>query len=152
MDAASAALETAEAQLRQAANAVGYATLRADKAGIVTSVTAEPGQVVSAGQPDHYACRRPERPRLPSPSPSRRPAVYRLARRAKIKLWAAPHDSIDGRIREIAGQADAASRTYAVRIAVDAPPPTMRLGMTATVAISVDDESRADGCADRGGD
>ena len=50
MDAASAALETAEAQLRQAVNAVAYATLKADKAGVVTSVTAEPGQVVSAGQ------------------------------------------------------------------------------------------------------
>src|SRR5215469_2316916 len=50
LDAAEAALETAEAQLRQAVNAVGYATLKADKAGIVTTVMSEPGQVVSAGQ------------------------------------------------------------------------------------------------------
>jgi RND family efflux transporter MFP subunit len=50
LDAAEAALDTAEAQLRQAANAVGYASLKADKAGIVTAVTGEPGQVVSAGQ------------------------------------------------------------------------------------------------------
>ena len=35
---------SAEAQLRQAANAVGYATLKADKAGIVTAVTGEPGR------------------------------------------------------------------------------------------------------------
>ena len=50
MDAAASALESAEAQLRQAINAVGYATLKADKAGIVTAVMGEPGQVVSAGQ------------------------------------------------------------------------------------------------------
>src|SRR5262245_47984583 len=50
MDAAVSGLESAEAQLRQAANAVGYATLKADKAGIVTAVVAEPGQVVNAGQ------------------------------------------------------------------------------------------------------
>ncbi len=42
--------DSAEAQLRQAANAASYATLKADKAGIVTAVTGEPGQVVSAGQ------------------------------------------------------------------------------------------------------
>src|SRR5215472_10921452 len=34
LDAASAALDSAEAQLRQAVNAVGYATLRSDKSGI----------------------------------------------------------------------------------------------------------------------
>ena len=50
LDAAVAALDSAEAQLRQAVNAVGYATLKADKAGIVTAVTGEPGQVVGAGQ------------------------------------------------------------------------------------------------------
>ena len=50
LEAAAAALESAEAQLRQAVNAVDYATLKADKAGIVTSVTGEPGQVVGAGQ------------------------------------------------------------------------------------------------------
>src|SRR5262249_37361353 len=49
MDAAVAAFETAEAQLSQAINAVGYATLRADRAGTVTAVTAEPGQVVNIG-------------------------------------------------------------------------------------------------------
>ena len=48
---------------------------------------------------------------------------------------------MQGRIREIAGQADPISRTYAVRIAVNAPPQTMRLGMTASVALTVEDEA-----------
>ena len=38
LDAAASALDSAEAQLRLATNSVEYATLKADKAGIVTSV------------------------------------------------------------------------------------------------------------------
>jgi len=48
-----------------------------------------------------------------------------------------------GRIREIAGQADPASRTYAIRISIPQPPPIMRLGMTATVTLRIDDEAAA---------
>ena len=60
---------------------------------------------------------------------------------AQVELWAAPGDNVEGRIREIAGQADPASRTYAVRIAVPQPPRTMRLGMTASVTIRIKDEA-----------
>lgn len=44
MDAPVSTLDFAEAQLRQATNAVGYATLKADKAGTVTAVMGEPGR------------------------------------------------------------------------------------------------------------
>ena len=44
MDAPVSTLDSAEAQLRQATNAVGYATLKADKAGTVTAVMGEPGR------------------------------------------------------------------------------------------------------------
>ena len=50
-DAAKASLESAEAQARQATNATSYAALTSDKAGIVTAVSAEPGQVIAAGAP-----------------------------------------------------------------------------------------------------
>src|SRR5271165_1585857 len=49
-DSAKSALDAAEDQLSQASNATSYAILFADKAGIVTSVRAEPGQVVAVGQ------------------------------------------------------------------------------------------------------
>ena len=140
MDAASAALDTAESQLSQATNAVAYTTLRADTAGVVTSVTAELGQVVSAGEPVITLAGAGET-EIAIAVPEQEAGRLSVGRSAQIKLWATPHDSIDGRIREIAGQAEAASRTYAVRIAIGAPPPTMRLGMTATVTISVDDEN-----------
>ena len=140
MDAATSAFDSAEAGLRQATNAVGYATLHADVAGIVTSVTAEPGQVLSAGQPVIKLAKAGET-EIAIDIPEQEAVRLSIGQHADTSLWARPHDSLEGHIREIAGQADAASRTYAVRISVNAPPPSMRLGMTASVSIRVDEES-----------
>jgi len=141
-DAAVSALEAAEAQLRQAANAVGYATLQADKAGIVTAVTAEPGQVVSPGQAVISLAQAGET-EIAIALPEQDTGRIAVGQRADITLWAGPRTSTEGRIREIAGQADAASRTYAVRVAATNPPEGMRLGMTATVAIRIDEDAAA---------
>jgi membrane fusion protein, multidrug efflux system len=140
MDAAVSALESAEAQLRQATNAVGYATLQADKAGIVTAVMGEPGQVVSAGQPVVMLAHAGET-EIAVAVPEQDSGYLMVGQRAKVTLWAGPRTSIEGRIREIAGQADPASRTYAVRIAVNGAPQIMRLGMTASIALRIDDEA-----------
>jgi RND family efflux transporter MFP subunit len=140
LDAAVAALDSTEAQLRQAVNAVGYATLRADKAGIVTSVTGEPGQVVSAGQAIINLAEAGET-EIAVAAPEQDAGRLEIGQPAKITLWAGPRASVDGRIREIAGQADTASRTYAVRIAVEKAPQTMRLGMTASVALTFDEST-----------
>jgi membrane fusion protein, multidrug efflux system len=140
LDAAAAALESAEAQLRQAANAVGYAGLRADKAGIVTGVTAEPGQVVGAGQVVVTLAVTGET-EIALAVPEQDAGHLLLGQSAKVTLWAGPRLSIGGRIREIAGQADPLSRTYAVRIAVEGAPQDMRLGMTATVALAITDDA-----------
>jgi multidrug efflux system membrane fusion protein len=139
LDAAAAALESAEAQLRQAVNAVDYATLKADKAGIVTSVTGEPGQVVGAGQAIVTLAQSGET-EIAVAVPEQDAARLAIGQPVKASLWAGPpRVSVDGRIREIAGQADPASRTYAVRIAVERPPQAMRLGMTATVALTLEE-------------
>jgi len=141
-DAAVSALEAAEAQLRQAANATSYATLKADKAGIVTAVMSEPGQVVSAGQSVAAVAEAGEI-EIAVGVPEQDAGRLSVGQRAGIALWAGPGNSAEGRIREIAGQADSASRTYAVRVAVGNPPQAMRLGMTATVAIRIDGEGAA---------
>jgi len=138
LDAAAAALESAEAQVRQAANAVDYATLRADKAGLVTAVTAEPGQVVSAGMPVLSLAEAGEI-EIALAVPEHEAGHLVIGGPVKVSLWAGPRQSLEGRIREVAAQADAASRTYAVRVAVSNPPPAMRLGMTASVALRVND-------------
>jgi membrane fusion protein, multidrug efflux system len=140
MDAAASALESAEAQLRQANNAVGYATLKADKAGIVTAVLAEPGQVMNAGQAVITLAHSGET-EIAVAIPEQDAGFLTVGQSAQITLWAGPRASFTGKIREIAGQADAASRTYAIRIAVTEAPPIMRLGMTATVALRIDDEA-----------
>jgi RND family efflux transporter MFP subunit len=138
-DAAVSALETAEALLRQAANATGYATLTADKAGIVTAVVAEPGQVVSPGQAV-VAIAEAGAIEVAIGVPEQDAGRLAVGQRAGVTLWAGAGAGVDGSIREIAGQADPASRTYAVRVAVASPPKGMRLGMTATVAIRFDGE------------
>jgi RND family efflux transporter MFP subunit len=140
MDAAASALDTAEAQLHQAANAVDYATLRVDAAGTVTSVMAEPGQVLSAGQ-SIITLADARETEIAIAVPEQEAGRLSNGERAEIKLWAGPRDTVEGHIREIAGQADAASRTYAVRITVASPPETMRLGMTASVTIAVAGEA-----------
>ena len=146
LDAAAAALESAEAQLRQAVNAVGYATLKADKAGIVTAVTGEPGQVVGAGQAIVSWRRRGNGNRRRRPRAGCGTSRDRAAGQGHPLGWPA-RVSVEGRIREIAGQADPASRTYAVRIAVERPPQAMRLGMTATVALTVEEKPRRGGAS-----
>ena len=140
LDAAASALDSAEAQLRQVSNAVEYATLKADKAGTVTSVMGEPGQVVSAGQPVIMLAHAGET-EIAVAVPEQDAGYLTIGQPAKITLWAGPRMSIEGRVREIAGQADAASRTYSVRITVNAPPRTIGLGMTASVAIRIDDRA-----------
>ena len=138
VDAASGALDTAEAQLAQASNAVGYAVLVADKPGIVTTVSAEPGQVLSAGQAVITLAVAGET-EVAIAVPEQDAGHLSIGQRAKVSLWSGPRVSIEGRVREIAGQADPASRTYAVRVAVAAPPEMMRLGMTASVAFGIND-------------
>ena len=140
LDAAASAVETAESQLRQATNAVGYATLKADVAGIVTSVTAEPGQVLGAGQPIITLANAGEI-EIAISVPEQEAGLLSVGQSADVRLWAGSRDTVEGRIREIAGQADAAARTYAVRVAVNAPPQSMRLGMTASVAIWIDGDT-----------
>jgi membrane fusion protein, multidrug efflux system len=139
VEAAVSALDSAEAQLGQATNAVGYATLKADKAGTVTAVMGEPGQVVSAGQTVITLAHAGET-EIALAVPEQDAGHLTVGQQAKITLWAGPRVTFEGRIREIAGQADPTSRTYAVRVAVSGAPQIIRLGMTASVALHIDEK------------
>ncbi|MDO8376755.1 MAG: efflux RND transporter periplasmic adaptor subunit [Aquabacterium sp.] len=108
-------LVSAEARLRQANNASGYALLRARSPGVVTEVSGEPGQVVSAGQALGTLAAQGEREIevfLPD---------GRNAPKAGSVLLA-DGSSQPVRLREVAGSADAASRTWRARYAVTASP------------------------------
>ncbi len=70
MNANRAKFEQAKANLAVAQNQAGYATLVAPEDGVVTSVIAEAGQVVTAGQTVMRLAREDERARSPSASRS----------------------------------------------------------------------------------
>ncbi len=138
-DSAQAALDSAEDQLNQAVNASSYALLIADKDGIVTAVRAEPGQVVSAGQPV-ISLALTDTIEVSVAVPEREIVRLKPGDPAAVSLWAAPSVNSAGKIREIASAADAASRTYAVRATIAHPVPEMRLGMTTSVSFSVPED------------
>ena len=139
-DAAKAALEAAEAQARQAGNATGYAALASGKAGIVTAVQAEPGQVVAAGAPV-ISLAEDGQIEVALNVPEQDVTHIASGQPVPLRLWANEDIRAEGRIREIGGQADSGSRTYSVRVSVLNPPPAMRLGMTATATLGLGAEA-----------
>ncbi|MBP2311286.1 efflux RND transporter periplasmic adaptor subunit [Azospirillum soli] len=135
-DAALLAMRTADAKvvatqaaLQSARDRVGYTELTADRDGVVTTVGAEPGQVVEAGQMVVRVAQ-----------PEEREAVFNVPETGiraapkdpviEVSLAGAPDITAVGRVREVSPQADPVTRTHTVRIALDNPPDALRLGAT----------------------
>ena len=131
-NAAQAKLEQARSQAALSSNQTGYTTLVADADGVVISVTAEPGQVVAAGQPVLRLAHSGEKDVVVN-APENQLARFKVGSPVGISLWADSNRVLAGRIREIAGGADPVTRTYAVRVAMANPPAEAQLGMTANV-------------------
>jgi RND family efflux transporter MFP subunit len=62
-------------------------------------------------------------------------AELKAAKNLGVSLWADPKITLRGELRELSPAADPATRTYAARIRINNPPPEVRLGMTARVAL-----------------
>lgn len=133
--AAAARLDQARAQLSVSGNQAGYSTLSSDRAGVVTAVLAEAGQVVAAGQPV-LRIARPEEKEVLLYVPEGRLGELRAARDLAVSLPAQPSLRLRGALRELAPAADPATRTYAARIRLLNAPPAVQLGMTAQVALA----------------
>lgn len=129
---AEAQLSNARAQKDIASNNRAYTELRADRAGVVTAINAEAGQVVASGQPVLVVAGDGEREVVVS-IPESRIGELRDARRMTISLWAYPGKTYLGKLRELSPDTDEVTRTYAARITIQAPGPEVRLGMTASV-------------------
>jgi len=126
---AKAQLDVAKAQLHEAQDHFSYSELRADAPGVVISKSAEPGEVVRAGQTivtvAHY---------------DGTDAVFDVP--ASLMRQVAPDALITvvltddpkiratGRARETAPQADATTRSFRVKVGLDQVPEAMRLGAT----------------------
>lgn len=133
--AAAARLEQARAQLAVSGNQAGYGTLVSDRAGVVTAVLAEAGQVVAAGQAIVRVAR-PDEKEVLIYVPEGRLAALKTAPDLAIRFWAQPDLTLRGRLRELAPAADPATRTYAARIQLLDADPAVQLGMTAQVALA----------------
>ena len=130
---ADARLVQAERQSALAHDQSGYGSLLADADGVITALPVQTGQVVAAGQ-TVASLAHTDQTEIVVDVPENRLPDVRSAGEVAISLWAAPGATLRGHVREIGAIADPATRTFAVRVTIDDPPPTLlALGMTATV-------------------
>lgn len=135
LDAKETALKTAQAQAGMARNQAAYTTLVADRDGVVTAIEAEAGQVVAAGQTVVRVAEGGER-EIVIAVPESEVEKVRAATGFEVSLNSVPGRSWQGRLRELAPGADAATRTFAARISVAEADESVRLGMSAGVRVS----------------
>lgn len=140
-NAALARAEQARAQEEISTNQAGYTTLVADADGVVVSVAAEPGQVVSAGQPVLRLARAGEKEVVVSVAEGQL-ARFRPGVPAMVRLWSDASMVFPGKVREVAGGADPVTRTYLVRISTPTAPEAAQIGMTANVALEGGSDAR----------
>lgn len=153
LQANDAQLQQAKAQAQVQGHQVQYSNLSTDHAGIITAVLAEPGQVLDAGQPVFQLAQ--DGPRdvvfaLPEGAQHSLP----IGTAVRIGNWTATsaetEQSWTGRVREVAANADPITRTFSVKVGIDAPqasapalgstvriyPPEKALGQTLTLPLS----------------
>jgi len=130
-----AKFEQAKANLAVTQNQAAYATLVAPEDGVITSVTAEAGQVVAAGQAVMRHARETEREVAIAVPEARLPELSR-AEQIVVVLVAEPQKPYRAKVREIAPAVDPMTRTFAVRVSVADPAPALQWGMTANVVLA----------------
>ncbi|MBB5883234.1 efflux RND transporter periplasmic adaptor subunit [Xanthomonas sp. LMG 8992] len=132
-DAAQAQLKAAEAQADVATNASGYALLRADADGVVVATLAEPGQVVSAGQPVVRLARAGQREAVVQLPETLRPA---LGSSAQATLYGNRQATVPATLRQLSDASDPATRTYEARYVLGGALAQAPLGATVSVQLS----------------
>ena len=128
----SARLAQVRAQANVSGNQTQYANLTADRDGVVTMVRAEPGQVVEAGEAIVQIADTNEIEVLVAVPESRMTEV-KTGVPVTVKMWANRAKAYSGTVREIAPEADSATRAFNVRISVKDADEAVKLGMTAGV-------------------
>lgn len=134
---AQASSARARANLAKAIEQLGYAQVKADFAGVVTAVSAEVGQVVTPGQSVVTVARLDAREAVVDLGPDF-PVPLTEGLEFTVSPQLLPAVQVHGRIREIAPQADQVTRMRRVRIALNDPPESFRLGSTITARLSKD--------------
>jgi len=124
----------AERAVELAANALDYATLRADADGVVTATFIEPGQVVTSGQPAIRVAHLAEKEAMVSLPET---FVGRVANgEARLTLWSAPAKPYRAVLRELAPSADPVTRTFNAKFSLPDADGIVALGMSGTLAVT----------------
>jgi RND family efflux transporter MFP subunit len=134
---AQATVDDAKAQVEIAEDRVGYTQLKAGLSGTVTRRAAESGEVVQPGQTVFIVARG-----------AGWDAVFDVPAQLLRTGWGDadviialtddPAVTAKGSVRQVDPQADPVTRTFRVRVAVNDPPPAMRLGATVSGRVEVD--------------
>ncbi len=130
-DQAQSQLQSAESALEEAQNQVAYTELKATQNGIVTTVSADVGQVVSAGTTVVAVAVDGEK-EVQIAVPETDIVHFKPGKAVKASFWSTRDLVLEGKVREVAGSADAQSRTFAVRVSLPADDRVL-IGMTATI-------------------
>lgn len=129
MKTAASQVEAAQARLSAAEDLLGFTELRADQDGVYTAVGPGAGEVVQAGQMIVRVARQDGRDAVfdvPAPVIRSAPADPVIT----VSLADDPSVTVRGHVREVSPQADPVTRTFEVKVSLDNPPETMRLGAT----------------------
>ncbi len=140
-EAARAAVVQAEANLTKAKEDLGYAILRSDFDGVVTSLQAEVGQTVTAGQLVAVVAR-PDIREAVVDIPESVAGTVKVGSKFQVTLQIDPTIRATGNVRQIAPQADEATRTRRTRITLEEPPEGFRLGTTITAYLATPADQR----------
>jgi RND family efflux transporter MFP subunit len=132
---AQALMVRAQANLTKAHEQLSYAQLKSAFAGVVTAVGGQVGQVVSPGQ-TVVTVARPDIREAVVDIGADFPVPLRTGLPFTVSLQLNPATHVEGQVREIGPQADSATRTRRVRITLNNPPDTFRLGTTVTATVS----------------
>jgi multidrug efflux system membrane fusion protein len=133
--------EQANAQAAVQGNQAGYSRLTATGPGVITSVDAEPGAVLSAGAPVLKLAH--DGPRdavfaVPEDGVQGLRALLGRPGAVQVRLWGAS-DTLPATVREVSASADAATRTFLVK--ADLRAAALQLGQTATVMVALPQRS-----------
>lgn len=132
-DAAFATYQNALAQAAQGRNASGYTSLTAGANGTISSVQAEEGQTVQAGQTVLTLMQTNEL-EVELDVPKDQTDDFTIGLPVTVS-FAALSESAEGIVREVAPMMEGNNGLYRVRISVAQPPDGMKLGMKASVSL-----------------
>lgn len=133
------AVESARASVVLAENRLSYTRLVADAGGIVTTVGAESGEVVGAGRMVVQIAREDGRDAVFDVPAQVKDAAPRYPE-ITVTLTTDANVTAEGRVREVAPQADPVTGTFRVRVGLIDPPAGLRLGSTVVGRMVSDSE------------